>query len=153
MNIVTGVEAAAVEPAAKKKRRFWPSLRQLVGTAAVVIIFAQGGKACTGVTQEIMGLADVGAIRDSCTADMNGMQFFATNTSNARSWFECRKGTLTNKKTKEQIETLPLCTGLMEPHTSIELRAPFYGSALDVCRGENGFLDWSTCDLALASIK
>lgn len=90
----------------------------------------------------------------SSTAD--DAHFVLTN-GHDRMAMACVKGVVTSKATGTKVESIVVCTGLVAPYTTVDLRAPYrVGAVLEICNEPHPIfgkrLDWSKCSFAMTDV-
>ena len=76
-------------------------------------------------------------------------QFTFTNTTEFKAW-ACVKGVVTSIATGTKVESMVICTGEMQPHSTQSILAPYrVGAVLELCHklgyGDTKITDWSKC--------
>lgn len=135
----------------------------LAVVAYVCVILATCGYGCQSVAHQISTAAEraaatprPGKIDNSAYTNASAAHVTLTNL-NLYPVKMCVKGVITPRG-GGPIESVPVCTGEMRPHTTIVLEAPYHVGAVEkACSSEPDrlgltHLDWSRCDFEMETV-
>lgn len=132
----------------------------LLTLAAVVVILTSLGQAVATVRELFASSKYVVqplTMEYSATANVDAAHFTFTNLKEVPGYV-CVKGTITNKSGKI-VESVPVCTGELKPHSTISIQAPFQpGSVMVACGDEpdkygNQHMNWDKCSFEMQDLS
>jgi hypothetical protein len=108
------------------------------------------------VWAHVGGMASTGGLEISSFSSTDAALLTLTNRTK-KNQFACLKGVITHNTSKNQVESLPVCTGEVKPMTSVSLQAPYpVGKVNQMCATKNQFgvtaFDWSQCTFSIADV-
>ena len=133
------------------------ALQVLVAVTCLVILVAVADR----VRREVVAAANSvappkqGDVQDSAYSDAQAAHITITNlTSGVRYW--CVKAVVSPVQGTGRVESVPVCSGDVAPHTTVTLTAPYPpGKVFDMCSSAGRYgreMDWSNCSFDLEPI-
>jgi hypothetical protein len=146
-------EPASQAVAPPKRRALRLGIEKLAYAAVIFGVLVYTGET---VRAHVGGQVVTGGLEISSFSSTDAALLTLTNRTK-KNQFACLKGVITHNTSKNQVESLPVCTGEVKPMTSVSLQAPYpVGKVNQMCSSKNQFgvaaFDWSQCTFSIADV-
>ena len=130
----------------------WETRRAIMHDAKALADEAQAK--AEAAERERKAIPKIGEMEDLSFANADGAHVTMTNMGDDV-LYNCMRGVVTSKATRNTTRSVAVCTGAVQPHSTVTLDAPFrVGAVRELCSGKpdafgNRHVDWDLCGFEL----